>query len=174
MLLFVVLIIDPSFLHILLGERGFFHLFGDLKQSIFFRQWPVVTSSFWDACHKPTTSLCLSLLIFQQLRSILLCKGAFQAHLWQKLAFSPPFCYSNDLSSILSPGGIVMLLFSLIILFCQDHVLFHAYQFNWSVVSIIPLLTGVSSKCFHFAKFKSYSFHVQPECCPNSSSLLLF
>ena len=25
--------------------------------------------------------------------------------------------------------------------------------FNRSVVSIIPLLTGVSSKCFHFAKF---------------------
>ena len=58
-----------------------------------------------------------------------------------------------------------MLLFSLIILFCQDHVLFLAYPFNRSVVYIIPLLTGVSSKCFHFAKFIFYSFHVQPEGC---------
>ena len=33
MLLFVVLIIDPSFLHILLGERSF-HLLFDLKQAI--------------------------------------------------------------------------------------------------------------------------------------------
>ena len=35
--------------------------------------------------------------------------------------------------------------------------------FNQSVVSIIPLLTGVSSKCFHFAKFKFYSFHFRLE-----------
>ena len=41
--------------------------------------------------------------------------------------------------------------------------------FNRSVVSIIPLLTGVSSKCFHFAKFIFYSFHFQPECCRNCS-----
>ena len=35
--------------------------------------------------------------------------------------------------------------------------LYHSFPsiscFNRSVVSIIPLLTGVSSKCFHFAKF---------------------
>ena len=52
--------------------------------------------------HKPTTSLFVSLLVFQQLRSILLCKDAFQADLWYKLAFSSPFFYFNDLASILS------------------------------------------------------------------------
>src|SRR3954471_2817597 len=35
--------------------------------------------------------------------------------------------------------------------------LFLGYPFNRSVVTIIPLLTGVSSKCFHFAKFIFYS-----------------
>ena len=37
-------------------------------------------------------------------------------------------------------------------------------------MSIIPLLTRVSSKCFHFAKFIFYAFHFQPECC----SILFF
>jgi len=74
--------------------------------------------------HKSTTSLFFSLLVFQQLHSILLCKDAFQVHLWQKLSFSSPFFYSSDLSSILSSEGIVMLFSSLIILFCQDRVLF--------------------------------------------------
>ena len=32
--------------------------------------------------HKPTTSLFFSLLVFQQVHSILLCKDAFQVHLW--------------------------------------------------------------------------------------------
>ena len=93
--------------------------------------------------HKPTTSLCFSLLIFQQLRSILLCKDAFQTHLWQKLAFSSPFCYSNDRSSIISSGGIVMLLFSLIISNCEDCVLF-----------VLIHLTGVLCHLFKF--FSSY------------------
>ena len=70
-------------------------------------------------------------------------KGAFQAHLWQKLAFSSPFGYSNDLSSILSSGGIVMLLFSLIISNWEDHVLF-----------VLIHLTGVVHPLFKF--FSSY------------------
>ena len=75
--------------------------------------------------HKPTRSLLFSLLIFQQLRSSLLRKDVFfQIHLWKELSFSSPFFYFNDLSSILSFGGNVMLLFSLIISFCQDHVIF--------------------------------------------------
>ena len=41
--------------------------------------------------------------------------------------------------------------------------------FNRSVVSIIPLLTGLSSKCFHFAKLIFFTFHFQPECCRNWS-----
>ena len=41
---------------------------------------------------------------------------------------------------------------------------FHAYSLNRSVVSIIPLLTGVASKCFHFAKFIFYVLHFQSQC----------
>ena len=125
-----------------LDERSF-HILADLNPINSFHRWPVVTSSFWDVCHKPIISLCFSLLIFQQLRSILLCKDAFQDHLWQKLAFSSPFCYSNDLSSILSSGGIVMLLSSLIISNCEDRVLF-----------MLIHLTGVLCHLFKF--FSSY------------------
>ena len=85
------------------------------------------------------------MLIFQQLRSILLCKDAFQTHLWQKLAFSSPFCYSNDLSSIISFGGIVTLLFSLTISIREDRVLF-----------LLIHLTGVS--CFHSSSLILSSF----------------
>ena len=31
-------------------------------------------------------------------------------------------------------------------------------------MSSIPLLTGLSSRCFHFGKFILYAFHFQPEC----------
>ena len=41
--------------------------------------------------------------------------------------------------------------------------------FNRSVVSIIPLLTRVSSKCFLLAKFIFFTFLFQPECCRNWS-----
>ena len=104
-----------------------------------------ISPQFWDVFHKPTTSLCFSLLIFQQLRSILLCKDAFQTHLWQKLAFSSPFCYSNDISSIISFGGIVTLLFSLTISIREDRVLF-----------LLIHLTGVS--CFHSSSLILSSF----------------
>ena len=49
---------------------------------------------------------------------------------------------------------------------------FRAYPFNRGVVSIIPLLTGVSSKGFHFANFIFYCFHFQTECFQLCSSLL--
>ena len=179
-----------------------FHLLADLNPINCFHRWPVVTSSFWDVCHKPTTSLCFSLLIFQQLRSILLCKDAFQTHLWQKLAFSSPFCYSIDLSSILSSRGIVMLLFYLIIPNCEDHVLFMLIHLTgvscfhssslilssfasflnrravWNLFTPCAILSivleVVSSSILSSCKFMFYSFHVQTECCPNSSSLTLF
>ena len=41
--------------------------------------------------------------------------------------------------------------------------------FNRSVVSIIPLLTGVSYKCFQFCQVDITAFHFQPECCRNWS-----
>ena len=89
--------------------------------------------------------MCFSLLICQQLRSILLCKDAFQTHLWQKLAFSSPFCYSNHISSIISFGGIVTLLFSLTISIREDRVLF-----------LLIHLTRVS--CFHSSSLILSSF----------------
>ena len=55
--------------------------------------------------------------------------------------------------------GIVMLFFSPIISFCQRSCSFRAYPFNRSAVSIIPLLTGLASKCFHFAKLIFFSFN---------------
>ena len=83
---------------------------------------------------------------------------------------SYPLCHS-----FISFGGNVLLISSSILSSCQDHVqflpftvgvlpkLYHSYSFsilfNRSVVSIIPLLTGLSSKCFHFAKFIFYAFH---------------
>lgn len=41
-------------------------------------------------------------MISQQLRSILLCKHAFQIQLWEKLSFLSPFSYANNLPSFLS------------------------------------------------------------------------
>ena len=76
---------------------------------------------------------------------------------------SYPLCHSFN-----SSRGSVLLISSSILSSCQVHAqfipftvrvlsnLYHSYSFsilfNRSVVSIIPLLTGVSSKCFHIAK----------------------
>ena len=119
----------------------------------------------WDVFHKTISSLFFSLLVFQQLRSILICKDAFQAHLWQKLAFSSPFFYFNDLSSILSSGGIVMLLSSLIISYCEDRVLFmlihltgvlcHLFKCCSSYHVFLLLSVGVLPKLY-----QSYSFSI--------------
>ena len=78
-------------------------------QSIVFCQWQNFTSRFRDVFHKPTTSLLVSLLDFQQLQSTLLLKMLFQAHLRQKMLCSPPFI---PFHSLISSGGIVMLLSS--------------------------------------------------------------
>ena len=83
------------------------------------------------------------MLFFPNNSVITFLEGCFPCSLWQKLTFPSPFCYSNDLSSILSFGGIVMLLFSLIISNCEDHVLF-----------VLIHLTGVSCPLFKF--FSSY------------------
>ena len=74
-----------------------------------------------------------------------LLEGALQAHLWHKWAFSSTLYYSNELSSILSSSGIVMLLSSLIISICEDCVLFFLIH-----------LTGVS--CFHSSSLILSSF----------------
>ena len=67
----------------------------------------------------------------------------FQTLFWQKLAFSSTFFYLNYLYSILSPGALVMLLFSLLISVCQDHVQF------------LPFTVEVLSKLY-----QSYSFSI--------------
>ena len=77
----VVLINDPRFLRILLGERGFSSL-----------RWSQASNCFslvaefhlkcWDVFHKPITTLFLSLLFFQQLHSIPLSRMLFKIHLW--------------------------------------------------------------------------------------------
>ena len=131
MLLFVVLINDRSFLLSSQRKHIFISSLSSNKQLFFVsgRISPQVLRCF----NKPTTSLFVWLLVFQQLRSTLPLKMPLQALLWQKLAFSSPFCYSNDLSSILFSGGIVMLLSSLIFSNCGS-CSFHAYPFNRSVL----------------------------------------
>ena len=51
-------------------------------------------------------------------------EGCFPSSFVAEVGIFSSIYYSNDLSSILSSGGIVMLLFSLIISNCEDHVLF--------------------------------------------------
>ena len=123
-------------------------------------------------------------------------KDAFQAHWWQKLSFSSPiFIPRIYLLLFISSGGIVMLLSStnhlVLSRSCNFSFLirlagvscFHSSSFILSsfpssfsrnaaqIISILFLLylilTGVSSKCFYFAKFKFYSFHFQSERCRN-------
>ena len=205
MLLIVVTINDPSFSPILSVKGVVISLLTSIQSIVSVSGR--ISPQFWEVFHKPTTNLCFSLLIFQQLRSILLCKDAFQVHLWQKISFSSPSLYPNNLASILSPGDIVMLLFSLIFSNWGSCSFLLASPFNRSVVSslqvlssyqVLPLFsTWVLSEillthyailsivpeavcCWfhqvssHLVKFMFYSFHVQPECCPNSSSLILF
>ena len=113
--------------------------------------------SFGDVFHKSTSSLLFSLLVFQQLRSTLLLRIPFQALLSQKLAFSSTFVYLNYLSSILSSGGFVMLLFSVIILIYKDHDLFFAYPFYRSLVPFCSSSFHLINHCISFL----------PECCRN-------
>ena len=84
-------------------------------------------------------------------------EGCFPSSFMAEVGISSPFLYSNDLSSIFSYGGMVMLLSSLIISNCEDRVLFFTYPFNRSVV--------FSFKFFHVIKF---CFSFQPECCLKS------
>ena len=130
----------------------------------------------WDVFHKTISSLFFSLLVFQQLRSSFCCKRAPSSYVSLRSSHSILTFVTEALwCCSLRP----------IVLFCLVHVEFfpftvgvlpklhHSYSFyilfNRSIVSIIPLLTGVSSKCFHFAKFIFHAFHFQPECCRNWS-----
>ena len=61
---------DPSYLSIILVEEVF-HLVGIINYIICFRSGRI-SPQFWEVFHKPTTSLFVSLLVFQQLRYNLL------------------------------------------------------------------------------------------------------
>src|SRR3954467_13702300 len=85
-------------------------------------------------CHKPTTSLFFSLLVFQQLRSNLLGRMLSKFNCGRSCHFLLRSFVPTFYLLFFRYGGIVILLFSLIISFCQDQVLFLAYPFNRSVV----------------------------------------
>ena len=127
--------------------------------------------------HKSTTSLFFSLLVFQQLRSILLFKEALSNSIVIEVVvlFSVSWFHS-----FICPEGIVM--------FSSTHHLvlprsysFLAYPFNRSVVwnlsyplchfSIVPeaVCCGFHQVSSHLVKFIFYAFLFQPECCHNWS-----
>ena len=83
-------------------------------------------------------------------------QGCFPSSFVAEVGIFSSICYSNDLSSILSSGGIVMLLFSLIISNCEDRVLFvlihltevlcHLFKFFSSYQVLHLFSTGVLSE----------------------------
>ena len=176
----MVLINDPSSSFILPVKQFLISLLRSI-QSIVFVCGRISPQDFEMFFHKPTTSLLFSLLVFQQLRSTLLLKMFFSSsfevedvvfssvllipflHLFRRhcdvALFNPSSCfvkimfYSFHLQSQCCPNYIILIPS----LSC----------FNRSVLSIIPLLTGLSSKCFHFAKLIFFTFHFQLECCHN-------
>ena len=171
MFLFMVFIDDPCFL--LFSWWKMFSSLCRSQASNCFRLWQVFTASSRDVFHKPSTSLFFSLLISQQLHSILLFKDALSNsfevehvvffsvlfiaffHLFRRhcdaALFDPSSCFVKIMSNS----------FHLQAECCPNYIiLFPSLScFNRSVVAIIPLLTGVSSKCFHFAKIIFFTFH---------------
>ena len=99
MLLFVVLINDPSYLFIIFVEEVFISSLISSKQLFFVsgRISPQVLRCF----HKPTTSLFFSLLVFQQLRSIPLVRMLFKFNCGRSCLFLLRF-FSFQLSSFYS------------------------------------------------------------------------
>ena len=65
------------------------------------------------------------------------------------MLFSSPFFCFDDPTSILSPRGLVRLLFSLLISVCQDHILSFANPFSTRVL------------CFQSSIFSSYQVLIQ-------------
>ena len=110
MLLFVVLIIDPSFLLILLSERGFSSLRWSQTSNCFslvaefdLKCWDVSISPLQAYSFRCWFSNNSIQFFFARVLSKFFCGRS-----WHFFSL----CYSNDLSSILSSGDIVMLLSS--------------------------------------------------------------
>ena len=102
----------------------------------------------------PTTTLFFSLLISQQLRSILLLRMLSQIHFRQNLL---PSCLFFWVHSYISSGGFVRLLSSTHLLVCQDLVLFMLILLTGVLCPFAQVLFILSSFCLPF----------QPECCSN-------
>ena len=119
---------------------------------------------------------------FQQPRYNPSWKGAFQAHLWQKLSFSSPSLYPNNLASILSFWRHCDVALFTHHLELWGPCSFRAYPFNRSVMSsfqVLPILSSFASLFYRSAacilsfSFLAYSVSTRVVTWP-SLSLELF
>ena len=144
MLLFVVLANDPSYLFIILVEEVFISSLISSKQL-----FPSVAGChliMLRCFHKPTTSLFFSLLVFQQLRFILLLRMLPKFNCGRSYHFLLRSLIPTIHFLFVRPGGIVMLLSS------TNHlVLSRSCNFSFLV-----RLVGVS--CFHSSSLILSSF----------------
>ena len=100
------------------------------RKQLFFISGRIVTSSFWDVCHKLTTYLLFSLLVFQQLRSTLLLKMLFKLiGGWRCCFLLRSFVPSIQLIFFHS-GGIVLLFSSTHLFVLSGSCSFCPYPFN--------------------------------------------
>ena len=111
MLLFVVLINDPSFL--LSSRRKRFSISSLISSKQLFFVSGRISPQVLRCFNKPTTSLCFSLLIFQQLHSILSLQGCIPSSFVAEIVIflSAPLSQQCSFPFICS-GGMVMLLSS--------------------------------------------------------------
>ena len=120
--------------------KELFHLFIVLKQAIVSVSGRVSPHSFEMFSISPLQAY-LFRCWFSNDSVITFSEGCFPSSLVVEVGIFSSICYSNDLSSILSSGGIVMLHSSTHHpIFVKDHVLSFAYPFNWSVVSSFQVL----------------------------------
>ena len=101
-----------------------------------------ILPQFWEVFHKPTTSLFV-FCWFSNDSVITFLEGCFPSSFVAEVGIFFSILLFQWSTSILSYGGIVMLLFSLIISNCEDRVLF-----------LLIHLTGVL--CYLFKLFSSY------------------
>ena len=120
-----------------------FHLFVDLIQSTVSVSGRLSPHNFEMFSISPLQAYSFRCWVFPNNPVVTFLEECFPSSIVAEVAISP--CYSNDLSSILSSGGIVTLLFSLTISIREDRVLF-----------LLIHLTGVS--CFHSSSLILSSF----------------
>ena len=140
----------------------------------------------WDVFHKTISSLSFFVVGFPTTPFDPSPKDAFSNSLWQKLAFSSPFFILIIYLLLLSPGGIVLLLFSNLFLV---HIMFiiltgvlcpfaqilfilssFASLFNWSAIRICSSLFLLSNGVFS-TSFISVVFFYR-NCLTSQGSLV--